>query len=273
LPRYFDGTPEEYASLLAVARAEIKTSQPNAKVAGYAITKFYDTATWDYVRTVTKSQPALRLDAFSFHPYAILAPEEVGLLEKIDQYRALFSEHQGYDPQLWITELGYPGKDTVNNAVAYHPPALPRTVDELSQAAYLVRAAGLSKAAGVKYFFAYAMDSERIDRGPDIYGLVDEEWTATPKPALLAYLTLASLLGEAKFEKRFELNDPALYLLQFQRRDGKNISLLWRTNDERDVNLPQSLPRADRYDLLGNRINSSAATTISAGPIPIYLVY
>jgi hypothetical protein len=105
--------------------------------------------------------------------------------------------------------------------------------------------------AGVKYFFVYALDSERINRGPDIYGLLDESWVASPKPALLAYVTLATLLGDAKFEKRFDVGDPEIYLLQFQRHDGKSVDILWTTKGEKHVSLSKpSWPSSEKYDLL-----------------------
>jgi hypothetical protein len=273
LARFFDGTPQDYASLLASAVAEIKSWQPQAHIAGYALAKCYDPATLDFIQTVINNQPALRLDAVSFHPYADMAPEEAGLPEKINQFRALFKKRQDDEPQFWITELGYQGKDTINTAIAYQPPLRRQPVNELTQAAYLARAAYLSKMAGVKYFFGYAMDSERVKRGPDIYGLLDEEWTASPKPALLAYLTVASLLGDAAFDRRVELSDPEVYLLQFRHSDGKNVSVLWATKEEKRVKLPTSLLHSVSYDIFGNRLNRPVDAMTTAGPLPIYFVY
>ncbi|MDZ7290451.1 MAG: hypothetical protein ONB44_05055 [candidate division KSB1 bacterium] len=272
LPRYFDGTPQDYATLLTAATEELKAVQPDAQVAGYSVTLIYKPETRNFVQAVINAQPNLRLDAFAFHPYSLASPEETGISEKIDDYRTLITEHQGSTPQLWSTEFGYPGKDTVNDAIAYNPPAPPRTIGELSQAAYLVRATGLLKMAGVKYFFAYALDSERIDRGPDVYGMLEENWIAAPKPALLAYLTLVALLGDAKFERRLDLGDPETFLLQFRRYDGKNIGMLWTTKREKNVNLPKALLRSERYDLFGNRINNNSAT-VTVTPIPGYFMF
>ncbi len=273
LTRYFDGTPQDYANLLAIAAAEIKSCQPQAHIAGYALAKCYHPSTLDFIQTVINNQPALRLDAVSFHPYADMAPEEAGLLEKVDQFRTLFKKRQVYEPQFWITELGYQGKDSINTAIAYQPPLRRQPVNELTQAAYLARAAYLSKMAGVKYFFGYAMDSERIKRGPDIYGLLDEEWTASPKPALLAYLTVASLLGDAVFDRRVELSDPEVYLLQFRHSDAKTVSVLWATKEEKRVKLPASLLHSASYDIFGNRLNRPVDSMTTAGPLPIYFVY
>jgi hypothetical protein len=68
LPRYLDGTPQDYATLLAAAAAEIKAVQPQAQVAGYALAKFFHPSSLDFIQAVINSQPAPAWAA-SFHPY------------------------------------------------------------------------------------------------------------------------------------------------------------------------------------------------------------
>lgn len=269
LPRYFEGTPEEYGLLLAASVDFFKQAQPEAKLAGLSLAWSDDNR--ELFAKAALSQHKAQPQALSFHPYEKIAPEEA-LVDKMSQLLALAQQAQGYVPELWATETGYRGRDSINTAVPYYSPARPTTVDEMTQAAFLVRHALLSKSAGVKYYFCYSMDSERPNRGPDIHGLLDYDWNATVKPALLAYLTLAQLCGDAAFEQREEMGDPGLYLLHYRRADGRRFSALWQTaaRSGGSAELPASLRGAEAWDFFGNRF--TAGNKQPVGTYPIYFL-
>lgn len=273
LPRYFDGTPDEYASLLQTSIAEIKNAQPSAEVAGFAFARFYAAETMSYLADALDAQPAIDLEAISFHPYTMKSPEEIGLVQRLNQMRQPFQPQKAREkPAFWITEYGCQNIEAVNTALAYHPPLRPLLVNEITYAAYLVRTACLSRSVGVKYFFCYAMDSDRLQRSSDLNGLLEEGWEAAAKPALLAYSTLAQLLGAAKFEEREALPNGQIYLLHFRRSDGRRVSVLWLAPGEAAFALPAAMAAAETFDMLGNRQAFRRGEKIPLNGRPLFFV-
>ena len=270
LPRYFEGTPEEYGQLLKVSVEAIKEKQPDAQVAGMSLA-WSDKNLTDFMRSaLTAGEP--NPDAISFHPYEKTSPEQAGMVMKIKTLQENFAKLRNYTPALWATETGFRARDSINKAIPYYSPPRPRTVRTMKQAEYVVRHAILAKTAGVKYYFLYSLDSERPKRGPDIHGLLDYDWAGSVKPALLAYTTLVQLCGDAQFENRENLNNEQQYLLHFRRKDGKRLSLLWQVEGESSINLPSSLQEAESYDLFGNRIESSNNEQIKLQTRPVYFL-
>ncbi len=272
LPRYFDGTAAEYGVLLSSAAAEIRAVQPGAEIAGFAVAKFFAPETPAFVSEALAGQPRSELNAFSFHPYWNKTPEQAALAQRGSEIRALFRQQGQQEPDLWITEYGCQNTEIINLAIEYNPPLRPLVAEELTYATYLLRTACLSRMAGIKYFFCYAMDSERLNRSSDLMGLLEEGWASRPKPALLAYTTLAQLLGDAKFEAREALADSSLYLLHFRRSDNRRASVLWRAEGQISFALPEPLARAEAFDMLGNRKVFPASTKISVNEQPLFFV-
>lgn len=288
LPRYFEGTPAEYASLLHAATEEIKKLQPQAEVAGFSFAKFYSPETLDFLRQALNHRPAFQMDALSFHPYLMKSPEAAGLTQRLAEMRDLLKQQHHPAADFWITEYGCQNLEAANTAIAYHPPLRPALMNEITYAAYLVRTACLARAAGVKYFFCYSMDSDRLNRSADVTGLLEESWMAGPKPALLAYLALAQLLSNAGFESREAVRtgsraslwpgnpksaaDEQTYLLHFRRADGRRVSVLWRAEGEAAFALPEHLARAEAFDMLGNRKTFQAGAGVAVNSRPLFFV-
>ncbi|MGH7493265.1 MAG: hypothetical protein ACREOO_12860 [bacterium] len=273
LPRYFDGTAAEYGTLMASAASEIRAVLPDAEIAGFAVAKFFSPDTPTFVSEALAGHPKIGLNAFSFHPYWNKTPEQAGLAQRGGEIRALFHQQGQPEPDLWITEYGCQNTEVINLAIDYHPPLRPLVADELTYAAYLLRTACLSRLAGVKYFFCYSMDSERFNRSSDLMGLLEEGWASRPKPALLAYLALAQLLGDAKFEARETTPDSLLYLLHFRRTDNRRTSVLWAAEREIAFALPEQLARAEAFDMLGNRKVFQSGARMAVNGQPLFFVY
>ncbi len=272
LPRYFAGTPAQYGELLASAIDEIKTAQPEAEVAGFSVAKFYKPETMDFFQQAVAAQPDLRVAAISFHPYANNTPEQAGVVKRIGQVNELFETARGNNPMFWITEYGYQNTELLNTTLAYQPALRPNLLDEMTYAGYLVRTACLAKLAGVKYFFCYAMDSERINRSSDLFGLLEESWQGAPKPALLAYLALAQLLGDANYEEREHVRNPEIYVLHFRRSDQRRVSVLWQAMGSSSFNLPSALRSAEAFDVLGNRLDLQREANVTLTGQPIFFL-
>jgi len=266
LPRYFDGTPGDYGAVLAASVRAFAQLQPQAQLAGLSLAWSDDNLAGFVQQALAQARP----QAISFHPYEKIAPEQA-LMTKIEQLRLQVRELCSYVPELWATETGYRGRDSINAAIPYYSPPRPATVNEMTQAEYLVRHALLAKAAGVKYYFCYSMDSERSRSGPDVHGLLDHDQEASVKPALLAYLTLARLCGEATFERREEVDDPAQYLMHYRRADGRRFSALWQSEGTAMMALPASLQRAEAWDFFGNRL-MPASGKLSIQSRPVYFL-
>lgn len=272
LPRYFAGTPAQYGELLASAVAEIKSVQPQAEIAGFAVAQFYKPETMDFFRAGIAAQPDLRITALSFHPYFNNTPEQARLVQRVSEVNEVFETLRGNNPVFWITEYGYQNTEVLNTTLASQPPLRPNLIDEMTMASYLVRTACLAKLAGVKYFFCYAMDSERVNRGSDLFGLLEASWQGAPKPGLLAYLTLAQLLGEANYEEREHMSNPEIYLLHFRRSDQRRVSVLWQATGSSSFALPASLRQSEALDIFGNRFAMSRSGNVNLTGQPIFFV-
>jgi len=199
-----------YLRMLRAAYAAIKRERPDVTVVGGA-TSGIPLPYWDKLL----SGGALDfMDALSVHPYRYDAPPE-GIETEIAGLQALVEKHNDGRPKpIWVTEIGW------NTKASEAPGDL--TIDDSTQAKFLVRAYALLLSAGVKRVYWYLLHD---DQGLNM-GLMRDDAQHTPKPAYFAMATMIRQLHGADFVRR-DASIPGLYSLVFARPSGEEVRVVW----------------------------------------------
>ena len=235
------GDPAAYGRLLAAAYPAIKAVNPDATVL-FGGLFFHDqgltTAAPEFVDAAHRAHPDLAeaYDGMALHPYDLYPPRrgpdsaEDGSLpvqEMVTQVRQVMADHGAPDRGVWVTELGWPTFAGVS--------------DE-EQASYLVRAALLLAASGVRTICWYTLWD-----GPNPSDIVPEDqfglfrWqeasptdqAPTPKPAYEALRQLNTRVGDLSFVT--DESDETRRRLVFGDAAGRRVTAVW---DPVDTTLP-----------------------------------
>ena len=165
-------------------------------------------------------------DALAFHPYPNYPPQrapevtdgrDYALGLKLARVRATLVYYGDKQKPIWVTEYGYP---------------VYGTVDEATQARFLVRGAIEALAAGADRVAAYTLDD-----GPhpeafppeDAFGVV--RFDGTPKPALAQLAQLAGLDPTARLIADESSGDQRSYRFAGA---SKKFTVTWITSDAAD---------------------------------------
>lgn len=189
-------TPREdgaaYARLLVAAYAAVKRGNPSATVALAGLFYHYEGIVTDAVSFLEDAFTAVpdlgkSFDVLGLHPYPHYPPQaapeaddgrEQPVALMLARLHALLA-YYGADKPIWVTEYGWP---------------VYGTVDEATQARFLVRGAVEAMAAGAERVCAYTLDD-----GPNATAFPPEDafgvyrYDGTAKPAATALHTLATL--------------------------------------------------------------------------------
>lgn len=184
--------PAAYADALVQSHDAIVAADPAAKVVlgglfylDYGVVEGAE----PFLEEAYLARPDLghHFDALGLHPYARyppkVAPEEESTMERsvgrmISRTRALLAHHGDGDKPIWVTEVGWPVFDTI---------------DEAAQARYLVRATVEALAAGAERVCLFTLrDGPHPEMFPpeQAFGLLHHDGTQKP-----AYGALHTLLG------------------------------------------------------------------------------
>lgn len=258
----FQQDPARYAELVKIARRVQQEADPDAKLAILCPTPPHG-KTLEWVERVLALGVLEACDLVAWHPYDHGQPE-VSFLAQLQTIQALMDKYGGRKP-LIFTEFGCAG---VSDPSLWIPWAADgwRLYDENQQAGMLVRQCLLALWQGAVKLYWYQFNEERLQTGPDTFGLVRADSYGTPKPALLAYGHVARRLEHATLPpRRLELGD-GIWALEFEVPGGA-ATVLWAPEGERSVPWPAG---RQAFDLYGNLLPATARLTL--GPDPVYLV-
>ncbi|MFG3241989.1 glycosyl hydrolase [Streptomyces sp. NPDC048157] len=196
-----------YAKMLAAAYSGVKAADPEVTVVGASSFK----VPLDWFEELFRLGGLKHMDAVSIHPYrAPGAPEGVAL--DIDGLKRLMRQYNhGRELPIWITEQGWTsaGRDGVG-------------VSERTQAQSTARALLEARAAGVARYYWYDLvnDGNGPDNAEHNFGLLrssgPEADGLNPKPAYLAYSTVARELTGARLTRRLRTGDDDLHAYAFR---------------------------------------------------------
>ncbi|GFZ91875.1 hypothetical protein GCM10008018_42740 [Paenibacillus marchantiophytorum] len=252
-----DSRPDYYFKMLKKTYEAVKSIRPDVTVVGAATAGI----PLEWLEEVFKQGGLSYMDAISVHPYRYpLTPE--GLVEELGKLDALIKRYNnGQSKPIWITEIGWPTHIG------------PRSVDEQTQASYLIRTYVLALASGVDKIFWYDFMNDGTDKQePEHnFGLIrnpaDEKGGYTPKPGYVSLATMNRLLTNKQFYEQH--SDNGINRYSFQGQEGP-IHVMW-TQAKTDVTITTNQP-VSITDMMGQEetlepLNGKVYVTLTGNPI------
>ncbi|SFY20299.1 glycosyl hydrolase [Streptomyces atratus] len=200
-----------YAKMLAAAYSGVKAADPNVTVVGASSFK----VPLDWFEELFKLGGLKHMDAISIHPYRAPGDPEGVELDIAGLKRLMRQYSHGRELPIWITEQGWTSADRDGIGVS-----------EQTQAQATARALLEAKAAGISRYYWYDLinDGNGPSNGEHNFGLLrktgPEANGLNPKPAYLAYSTVARELTEAQFTGRLRTGECDLYAYTFRSASG-----------------------------------------------------
>lgn len=243
LDRFWDGSPEEYAALLATAYRAAKAADPDAQViiAGMAH--------WSRPQFAEQVLHALRqlpdaaannhfFDIAAWHWYS----RADQLYGRVLWARDLLVHYGMGSKPIWINETNIPvwgdGAGPQEPMWGFGSTA--------EQAAFMIQAFTNAFAAGAERVFVFRLHDNGMD---ETFGLMRDD--GTPRPAYQAYMTAARWLAGARFVTR-EVRG-GVVLTVFRRAPDEKITVAWTTGEERtNVLIEAAAGEATLVNLLGD---------------------
>lgn len=283
LPVFFQGTPDEYASVLRMAALGIRRGDPEAVLLSGSTTlavipelvwgehRFSGVNGLRFVERMLCCDVVDCFDAWAFHYYG---PPE-GLAERIGQNRAMLRA-RGINKPLWLTEIGLPATPVMKEEVV---------AEERRQAVYLVKTYAIALAEGVENIFFFSFP-DFLEHGVSAWGIAEyraasEVWL--PKPALAAYGHLIARLDGYRVAERLRSADGRIEGCRFIFEKGGEadecVLIVWQRGEGAEamaLDAPRDgWPDSIRIvDLYGREKTTEAAMKI--GPLlsaePVFLV-
>jgi hypothetical protein len=259
IPHFWQGSIEDYMTLLRATSAAVRAADPKARVAmcGISTTLVGQEKTRWFEKWAAKMKqqhglepnPRLLLetilrdgrdlfDIVNYHPY--------GSIEEIEKgcrlVRELALKHGCGDKPFWITETG---------AGTHEQGAFKATEKEQARLYWKIHAVARACGAERVYWLSFADLGRDRSFNWDNFGLLDCD--RVPKPSLLAHAALARWLGNARFRREIPLSK-GCRAFEFD-RDGVPVTMVW-SDQPRTVRLEYDSPPVVR-DLMGNSISDN----------------
>jgi hypothetical protein len=256
---FWKGPDEDFVKLSKAAAEKIKEIDPSIKVVAGSFWRVPES----FIRKMFEGGAMDKVDAVSFHPYAI---DPRGVLKLYDRFKKLLEKYN-FKGEIWVTEVGYPTGGWYATGVS-----------EEKFPDYVIKTLAGLAVRGARVIFWYelfdkfpqgkapsALDSELF------FGLAYRDYH--PKAAAAAYSLFAR--NAAGSEYRPDLIDrhgmpPRLEALYFLKEGGRSSLVLWNEGAG-SVSLELELPGADwlRHDITtgeGTRINGKLEINVTDTP-------
>jgi len=217
-----------YLDLVTPAVERIRDAAPGARIVGPSLGGLTDWWLGSTETSMTWMEEFLDLggldvvDVVAMHNYAIPNPPEGTTAVAVAELRALVDSYTGgSSTPLWVGETGWPTTGSTRGGV-----------DEDQQAAYLVRDAAMSFAAGAEQYMVYDLIDDWADpMNPEArFGLLRNETETrgalVPKPAWVAYEVLARQLDGYAFQGTDSLGT-GVYSYRFVNGSGAVRRIMW----------------------------------------------
>jgi hypothetical protein len=240
-----------YARMLAATYTAIKHERPDVTVVGGATAGL----PLPYLERLFTHGALQSMDAVSVHPYRTDSPPE-GIEFGVAALKQLIARYSGgRSVPIWATEIGW------GTHVAAAPGDL--TIDEPTQAKYLVRALTLLASGGAERVYWYLA---RDDHVTPTMGLLRNDTGYPAKKAALAMAALQSQLHNAVFVRR-EATADGIYSLVFNRENVGPVRVLWALTP-----FSLAVPNGARVlDLYGENVVPAAGGRVEIDDSPVYV--
>ncbi|MFQ6099182.1 MAG: hypothetical protein ACE5O2_15730, partial [Armatimonadota bacterium] len=232
---------------------------PDSRLAGLCAAGVTDRAV-EWMERVMRLGALEQVDLLAWHPYYHERPED-GYFAALRRVNQVMEEHGGRRPMVF-TEFGTGGVSDW----ALH---IPWTADgwrkygEREQAEMLVRQCVIGLGEGAVKLYWYKWREERIQTGPDTFGLLRADTYATPKMAAIAYNSLIWRLEAASLPpRRLAMEEDGQWGYEFWTPEG-TVKVMWDVEGRSSVAWPADC-RA--FDLWGNELPHADRLVLTSAP-------
>jgi hypothetical protein len=189
----WDGSISDLYQLVKVGYQAVKKANPNAKVVLPGLTYWYDKQGGRplylarFMEAASHDPSAAQngdyFDIVDVHQYS----NPLNIYGAIRVYQRALAQY-GLNKPIWVGESNIVPDDDPMNPLG---PAFHGTMDQ--QAAYIIQAFALARAAGAERMSIYKLVDEAREGGNELYGLVRND--GTTRPAFTAYQTAVKYLS------------------------------------------------------------------------------
>jgi len=260
---YLQGSTEQYFELLKSGYETIKAEDPEAIVAGGAMTGNF----MGFAKKLFRLGAHKYMDALTVHFYLQKAPEKEILLASFRQLKEAIAK-TGKDLSIWDGESSYciplrnkncqikPVPYGIEKLISRQNGRLFKTPGERRAAAYSVRQRVIELSLGIKRFFTF-----------NTYAMPFGAYTLN----LVAREAMVKNLGDRKFQQNIDLGASHLWGRLFG--DSGCTAVLWSTCGEQDIILDCDAEKVVISDFLGNTREAAGKTCkITLSDYPVYIL-
>ncbi|MDD2711184.1 MAG: sugar-binding protein [Verrucomicrobiae bacterium] len=260
-----------YIKFVKAASKAIRTADPTAVIIGFAedgacqwglisqLEEHFKLGSLDYVDVVG-------LDAYA-EPGSPEGVDFGGMLEKLKQVIRKYNREK--DKDIWITEVGWKGLDTLYSDLPHAGVSYVGIVSELAQAENLVRANLISLARGAKRFCSFDTGTRNITYFMP-YNLMNYA-ASSPKTAFVAYNHMVNRMANAKFEREIKIGGKII-CYQFK-KDNRSVIAIWNYDDSRmpiKIKGQFNMSGVNAYNMVGTPIDLPKDGLLTLTGSPLY---
>lgn len=268
-------TAEQYAGLLKNVYNLVKSIDPDAIVAGPALSG----ADMTYTDALLAAGAAEYMDVFSIHPYNKMYLPEERLTYDLNKVRTRLDARGYKDKPVWVTEHGYytSGEDEYS-----HPGA--------EQAAWLIRSSVLYDAwcldtntDGVYMWYNLKNKGNDINSSEDNFGILTSDYSckesayaAAAYNRLTAGMDIQCMSAKETFGNSHKVIE-GKYNAKYSDSKGRVINILWRHEGTGSETIPVRGEQVTVYNMYGEIISeqtiegSQGNITVETGTNPVFV--
>ncbi|MBI2298432.1 MAG: hypothetical protein HYU66_05670 [Armatimonadetes bacterium] len=245
-----------YTRLLKRTYAAVKQADPTCTVAGIC-TAGID---FGYIETVLREGGGPFMDVLSVHPYRYPgSPEATGFVDDLNRLHALMEKYGIGGMPVWITEIGWPNHVTGGGSTEQH------------SAECLVRMVCLARSLpfmGPVMWYDFQDDGWDPKYNEANFGLVRPDYS--PKRPYMAAAVMARALAGKRFV-RWVVDQPPLYVQEYEGAGGERALVLWSTPSETRVTLRLEGGPVHGLATIDGAEGPLTAGTLTVGEAPLFV--
>lgn len=250
----FDGTLEDYFTLVKVAYLAVKQGNPAASIHLAGTTYWHDVNSGERLYTdrllerIQQDEDAEQhnyyFEALSLHIYF----RSDTVYDIVTVYRDLLDQYDFEDKAIWITET---------NASPNLDPRWPVTRPQFQisleqQASFLIHSAASGLAAGAERIAAYKLYDQQLPEGGESFGLLYPA-DATPRPAFTTWQTVIQQFNDvqqANLARTEQVN-----VVQAEHQNDRQSLTMWaRTAQSLQIEITATSEKGYLIDQYGNEM-------------------
>jgi hypothetical protein len=260
---FFEGSPEQYLSMLKATSRILKQVRPDAKLLAPGGADLVGLDPWG--KELLQLGAAQYADIWSYHQYASDPYFDADELHtRIQSLKKVLRDNGGSHLEIWNSEGGSRAQTMYRDAELKDWPIVSaRTKRDPLIGFAMPKMLSVEKAEGVKKHFLYFLKGNRRFAGFDYL-----EFNRAPGYPLYPIAAWKAIIDGSDFAERVTKDN--LINLYLFKRDNNAIAMLWANIAPEDaIALPTKHKNLKCHDALGNDITSDEVWPVST--VPIYI--